>query len=91
MKTNYSMLFRSMECPRSQTVLCSGSKKTKPKGSLVIFHNLEGPDRAELEIRLGKRILCDAFIRIKNTAPDPMSAFDQVVRHSGEIPAESGP
>jgi hypothetical protein len=35
--------------------------------------------------------LCDAFIRIKNTAPDPMSAFDQVVRHSGGIPVESGP
>jgi hypothetical protein len=49
---------------------------------------LEGPDRAELEIKLGKRILCDAFIRIKNTARDPMSAFDQVVRHSGEIPAD---
>jgi hypothetical protein len=52
MKTNYSMLFRSMECRRSQIVLCSGLKKSKPKGSLVIFHNLEGPDRAVLEIRL---------------------------------------
>jgi len=29
-------------------------------------------------------------MRIKNTAPDPMSAFDQVVRHSAGIPAESG-
>ncbi len=89
MKTNYSMLFRSMECRRSQIVLCSGLKKSKPKGSLVIFHHSEGPDRAELEIRLGKRILCDAFVCIKNTAPDPMSAFDQVVRHSGGIPLHS--
>ncbi len=85
------MLFRSMECPRSQTILCSESTKNDLEGSLTTFHNLEGPDRAELEIKLGQRILCDAFIRIKNIDPDPMSAFDQVVRHSEGIPAESGP
>ena len=44
-----------------------------------------------MEIKLGQRILCDAFIRIKNIAPYPMSAFDQVVRHSGGIPPKADP